>query len=69
MGRLEGRAALITGAGLGIGKDLEFWATHQGKLVDAKGVEARYVRLYTNGSTVDELNRHTEVEIYGLPAE
>jgi hypothetical protein len=55
-------------AGLGIGKDLEFWESYKGKLVDAKGVEARYVRLYTNGSTVDELNRHTELEVYGLPA-
>jgi len=40
----------------------------EGLLVDAKGVRGRYVRLYSNGNTVDELNRYTEVAVYGLPA-
>ncbi len=55
-------------AGLGIGKDREYFETSEGKLVDAKGVKARYVRLYSRGSTYnDPLNRYTEVEVYGLP--
>jgi hypothetical protein len=55
-------------AGLGIGKDREFFETNEGKLVDAKGVTARYVRLYSRGSTYqDPLNRYTEVEVWGLP--
>jgi hypothetical protein len=55
-------------AGLGIGKDREYFETSEGKLIDAKGVKARYVRLYTQGSTFrDPLNRYTEVEVYGLP--
>lgn len=55
-------------AGLGIGKDFEYWETYEGKLIDAKGVTARYVRLYSRGSTYrDPLNRYTEVEVYGLP--
>ena len=56
-------------AGLGIGKDREYFETNEGKLIDAKGVKARYVRLYSKGSTYrDSLNRYTEVEVYGLPA-
>jgi hypothetical protein len=56
-------------SGLGIGKDREYFETMEGKLVDAKGSTARYVRLYSNGSTYrDPLNRYTEVEVYGLPA-
>jgi hypothetical protein len=56
-------------AGMGIGKDREYFETNEGKLVDAKGASARYVRLYSRGSTYrDPLNRYTEVEVYGLPA-
>lgn len=55
-------------AGLGIGTDLEYWETNEGKLVHANGVKARYVRLYSRGSTYrDQLNRYTEIEVYGLP--
>lgn len=54
---------------LGVGKDREYFETSEGKLVDAKGTKARYVRLYSKGSTFhDQLNRYTEVEVYGLPA-
>jgi len=53
-------------AGLGIGKDWGCLETEEGLLVDAKGVRARYVRLYSNGSTADDLNRYTEVEVFGL---
>ncbi len=37
-------------AGLGIGTDLRYVETAEGKLIDAKGVEARYVRLFSNGN-------------------
>ncbi|MCL5099128.1 MAG: discoidin domain-containing protein [Candidatus Omnitrophica bacterium] len=55
-------------AGLGIGKDKEYFESYEGKLIDAKGVKGRYVRLYSNGSTYSALNRYTEVEVYSLPA-
>ena len=54
-------------AGLGVGQDKEYWETYEGKLIDAKGVVARYVRLYSNGSTTDDQNHYVEVEVYGLP--
>lgn len=56
-------------AGLGIGKDREYFETNEGKLIDAHGIKARYVRLYSRGSSYrDPLNRYTEVEVYGLPS-
>lgn len=55
-------------AGLGAGTDQAYIETYEGKLIEAKGVAARYVRCYSNGNTSDELNHYTEVEIYGLPA-
>ena len=56
-------------AGLGLGKEWEFFETNEGHLVDCHGVKARFVRCYSNGSTADDLNRYTEVEVYGLTAE
>ena len=55
-------------AGLGTGKDMHYVETSEGKLIDAKGVKARYVRLYSNGNTANEFNHYTEVEVYGKPA-
>ncbi|MHC5054663.1 MAG: hypothetical protein ACYTKD_08095 [Planctomycetota bacterium] len=55
-------------SGLGLGKNYEYFETRAGLLVDAKGVKTRYIRLYSNGSTVDEMNRYAEVEVYGKPA-
>jgi hypothetical protein len=54
-------------AGLGIGKDKEYFENYEGRLMDAKGVKGRYVRLYSNGSTYSGLNVYTEVEVHGLP--
>ena len=53
--------------GLGKGKDYAYVETYKGRVIDAKGASARYVRLYSNGNTSDELNHYTEVEVYGKP--
>ena len=55
-------------AGLGVGKDKEYIETNEGRLIDAKGVKARYVRLYSKGNTSNEQNHYVEVEVYGKPA-
>jgi len=55
-------------SGLGVGTNLEYFETHEGKLIDAKGVKARYVRCYSKGSTESALNEYTEIEIYARPA-
>lgn len=54
--------------GLGAGKDLNYIETYQGKLIDANGVQGRYVRLYSNGNTTNRLNHYIEVEVWGKPA-
>jgi len=54
-------------AGLGLGKDMHYVDTHFGELFDAKAIRGRYVRLYSRGSTTDDLNHYIEVEVYGRP--
>ncbi|MGA4644281.1 discoidin domain-containing protein [Limisphaera sp. 4302-co] len=55
-------------SGLGVGTDREYFETHYGKIVDGKGVTARYVRCYTRGSSQSALNCWQEIEVYALPA-
>jgi hypothetical protein len=55
-------------AGLGIGRDMNYVETNEGKLIDAKGVVARYLRLYSNGNDTTPLNHYVEVEAYGIAA-
>lgn len=56
-------------SGQGVGTDKEYLETYEGKLIDAKGVVGRYLRCYSRGSTYSALNRYTEIEVWGLPAE
>ena len=46
---------------------MHYVETSEGKLIDTKGVATRYVRLYSNGNTNNDLNHYIEVEIYGKP--
>jgi hypothetical protein len=55
-------------SGMGKGSDLNYVETAEGKLVDAKGAVARYVRLWSAGNNANELNHYVEVEVYGRPA-
>jgi|CZKM01.1.fsa_nt_gi hypothetical protein len=55
-------------SGLGVGTDREYFETYEGKLINAKGVKARYIRFYSKGSTESALNEYTELEVYGRPA-
>jgi hypothetical protein len=54
-------------SGLGAGKDMNYVETSEGRLVDAKGSIARYVRWYSNGNNANGLNHYVEVEVYGRP--
>jgi hypothetical protein len=51
--------------GLGKGADYAYVETYRGRVINAKGATARYVRLYSNGNTSDDLNHYIEVEVYG----
>ncbi len=55
-------------AKLGKGADKSYRETFAGRVVDGKGTKGRYVRLYSNGNTSDELNHYCEVEVFGTPA-
>jgi hypothetical protein len=50
------------------GKDLAYIETYEGKLIDAKGVKGRYVRLYSKGNTTNKMNHYIEVEVFGKSA-
>ncbi len=52
----------------GVGKERPYIETHLGKLIDAGGVTARYVRLSSKGNTANSLNHYVEVEVFGTPA-
>ncbi len=54
-------------AGLGKGTDPAYIETSLGRLIPARGVLGRYVRLYSNGSSRDAFNRYNEVKIFGAP--
>jgi hypothetical protein len=59
-------------AGLGIGKDMHYVETSEGKLIDCLSQgspKGRYVRLYSNGNTGNDLNHYIEVAVYGKPVE
>jgi uncharacterized protein YjdB len=53
-------------AGLGAGTDAEYAETSLGHNIQFDKVNARYVRLYSNGSNMNSSNHYVEVEIYGL---
>ena len=66
-------------SGLGKGKDDTYLETSEGRWINPKGVEGRYVRLYSHGhkclwqgkedptrfDRYEEYNRYVEVEVYG----
>ena len=59
-------------AGLGIGKNMHYMETSEGRLIDCLSQgspKARFVRLYSNGNTSNELNHYIEVEVYGKPVQ
>jgi hypothetical protein len=52
-------------SGLGIGTALGYVETSEGRLIDCRGVEGRYVRLYSRGNHLDDKNHYTQVDVYG----
>lgn len=53
---------------LGKGGDPAYVETNHGRIIDAKGVKGRYVRLWSNGNTSNDMNHYCEVQVYGTPA-
>ncbi|MES2705315.1 MAG: von Willebrand factor type A domain-containing protein [Verrucomicrobiota bacterium] len=55
--------------GFGVGPDQTYVETNNGRAMPVKGVRGRYVRLHSNGRSLDDTNQYIEVEVYGRPAE
>ena len=56
---------LDNSSGQGKGEDWHYVETAEGKLIDAKGEKARFVRLYSKGNNSNDLNHYIEVAVYG----
>ena len=52
-------------SGLGKGTDKAYVETNLGRVIDGKGAKGRYVRLYSNGNTSNEMNHYIELEVWG----
>lgn len=52
-------------SGCGIGQDPAYVESYHGRVIDAKAVRTRFVRVQTNGNTLDGHNHFAEVEVYG----
>ncbi len=51
--------------GLGAGRDQHYIDKAEGKLVDAKGTKARYVRLWSQSNNQNDYSHYVEVEVHG----
>ena len=52
-------------ADLGKATDSPYVETRFGLLIDGKNTKGRYVRLYSNGNTSNDMNHYIEVEVFG----
>ncbi|MBX3180554.1 MAG: hypothetical protein KF886_24675 [Candidatus Hydrogenedentes bacterium] len=52
-------------SGLGQGEDNEYIDNSDGRLFDAKGAPARYVRFYSRGNSDGDFNHYVEIEVWG----
>ena len=52
-------------AEFGVGQDQSWVETNNGRAMPVKGVKGRYVRLWSNGRNIDDMNQYIEVEVYG----
>ena len=59
---------LDNSSGQGVGQDMHYVETSEGRLIDTKGVEGRYIRCYSNGNTNNDLNHYIEIEVHGIAA-
>jgi hypothetical protein len=51
--------------GLGVGQDQHYIDKAEGKLVDAKGTKARYVKLWSQANNQNDYSHYIEVEVFG----
>ena len=54
-------------AQMGKGSDRPYVESRYGIIIDGKGAKGRFVRLYSQGNTSNDMNHYIEVEVYGKP--
>lgn len=54
-------------SGLGKGKDPSYIETNYGRIIEGKAAKARYVRLWSNGNSANEMNHYIEVQVFAVP--
>jgi RHS repeat-associated protein len=52
-------------SGIGVGTDAEYAESSSGKVIQVGALNYRYVRLYSNGSSVNGYNHYVEVKVDG----
>jgi len=52
-------------AEFGVGQDQSWVETNNGRAMPVKGVKGRYVRFWSNGRNIDDMNQYIEAEVYG----
>ena len=52
-------------AEFGVGQDQSWVETNNGRAMPVKGIKARYVRFWSNGRNIDDMNQYIEAEVYG----
>jgi hypothetical protein len=55
-------------SGMGKGKDPTYLETNHGRIIEGKLTKARYVRLWSNGNTNNDMNHYCEVQVFAVPA-
>jgi len=50
---------------MGAGANPHYVETAEGRLIDAKGIRGRYVRLYSQGNNQNDYSNYIEVEVFG----
>lgn len=53
-------------SGRGVGVDRPYLESEFGKAIQINGVAGRYVRFYSKGSSWNDANHYTEIEVYGV---
>lgn len=56
-------------SGLGKGKDPAYIETNYGRIMEGKAAKGRYVRLWSNGNSANEMNHYIEVQVFAVPAQ
>lgn len=55
-------------SGMGKGRDPTYVESNYGRIIEGKAAKARYVRLWSNGNTSNDMNHYNEVMIFAVPA-